>query len=277
MKKLTENCLSVITPRPKISHKGTFGRVVLIGGDHQYGGAIIMAAEACLKAGAGLVTVVTDHRNHTALHTRLPEAMVVDWEDQTTLNSVLATADICLIGPGLGLSEKSLALLTHVLASQKEKQWFIIDGSAITLLAENPLKIPFPKQVVFTPHQMEWQRLSGLTIKHQTPEKNLEIQNKLNNIIVLKSHQTVIYSQLGVFQNPLGNPAMATGGTGDTLAGIIAGFLAQFPREIETIHAAVYLHSYIGDLLSKERYVVLPTEISAALPYWMKYFADRCN
>ncbi|MDN6185058.1 MAG: carbohydrate kinase, partial [Lactococcus lactis] len=97
-------------------------------------------------------------------------------------------------------------------------------------------------------------------------------QQELQATIVLKSHQTEIYNARNAFQNPLGNPGMATGGTGDTLAGIIAGFLAQFPHSVETINAAVYLHSYIADQLAHDNYVVLPTKISQALPYWMKKF-----
>lgn len=271
MKQLTEECLSMICVRPKESHKGTFGRVVLVGGNHQYGGAIIMAAEACVRSGAGLVTVVTDPVNHTALHARLPEVMVVDWHNEELIQTVLSTADVCLIGPGLGLEQEQLELLLFVLA-QQEKQWLVIDGSAITLLAEHGLSLREPQQVVFTPHQKEWQRLSGLAIENQSELNNQKIQRSLKAAIVLKSHQTEIYSQQEPVQNPLGNPGMATGGTGDTLAGIISGFLAQFPKQMSTIHAAVYLHSYIGDQLAKDRYVVLPTEISAALPYWMWKF-----
>ena len=119
---------------------------------------------------------------------------------------------------------------------------------------------------------MEWQRLSGIKIEDQTEEMNQALQEKLQATIVLKSHRTEIYSKQGRFQNPLGNPGMATGGTGDTLAGIIAGFLAQFSNSVDTINAAVYLHSYIADRIAQENYIVLPTKISQALPYWMKQF-----
>ncbi|WP_207942519.1 YjeF family domain-containing protein [Enterococcus sp. DIV2402] len=273
MKQLTEKCLEIIQPRPKNSHKGTFGRVVLIGGNAQYGGAIMMSAEACVRSGAGLVTVITHSKNHAPLHARLPEVMVVDWQDEDLIADVFATADVCLIGPGLGLEKRSKELLAFVLQKQ-DKQWFVIDGSAITLISEDNLSLPKPKQTVFTPHQMEWQRLSHIPISEQNQQLNQYVQQKLQATIVLKSHRTEIYHHTGIYQNLLGNPGMATGGTGDTLAGMITGFLAQFPKDITSIHAAVYLHSYIGDQLAKERYVVLPTEISAALPFWMNYFAN---
>lgn len=266
----------VITQRPEISHKGTFGRAVLIGGNHQYGGAIIMSAEACIKSGAGLTTVITAEKNHTALHTRLPEAMVLDFSEIDAIKKVLESADVILIGPGLGLEEPALSLLKHILAVQSAKQWIVIDGSAISLFSKHALILPYPEQTVFTPHEAEWSRLSGLALTDQTEENNCKKQTLLGAKIVLKSHRTTLYDKsIAYYHNPLGNPGMATGGTGDTLAGIITGFLAQFEQTIDTIGAAVYLHSLIGDELYQENYLVLPTSISAALPSYMKRYTER--
>ncbi|MBO0410512.1 NAD(P)H-hydrate dehydratase [Enterococcus hulanensis] len=279
MVQLNEKILhKVITKRPEISHKGTFGRVVLIGGNQQYGGAIIMSAEACIKSGAGLTTVVTAEKNHSALHARLPEAMVLAFWETTMIYQVLEKADVVLIGPGLGLDKTALTLLKGVLKSQKEQQWLVIDGSAISLFSEYNLTLKHPEQTVFTPHQAEWERLSGLSFIQQTDENNRAKQALLGAKIVLKSHRTTIYDEaIAYYQNPLGNPGMATGGTGDTLAGMITGFLAQFEKNIDTIGAAVYLHSLIGDELAKDHYVVLPTSISEALPRYMKKYATERN
>lgn len=279
MVQLNEEILhKVITKRPKISHKGTFGRVVLIGGNQQYGGAIIMSAEACIKSGAGLTTVVTAEKNHSALHARLPEAMVLAFWETTMIYQVLEKADVVLIGPGLGLDKTALTLLKGVLKSQKEQQWLVIDGSAISLFSEYNLTLKHPEQTVFTPHQAEWERLSGLSFIHQTDENNRAKQALLGAKIVLKSHRTTIYDEaIAYYQNSLGNPGMATGGTGDTLAGMITGFLAQFEKNIDTVGAAVYLHSLIGDELAKDHYVVLPTSISEALPRYMKKYATERN
>lgn len=279
MVQLNEEILhKVITKRPEISHKGTFGRVVLIGGNQQYGGAIIMSAEACIKSGAGLTTVVTAEKNHSALHARLPEAMVLAFWETTMIYQVLEKADVVLIGPGLGLDKTALTLLKGVLKSQKEQQWLVIDGSAISLFSEYNLTLKHPEQTVFTPHQAEWERLSGLSFIQQTDENNRAKQALLGAKIVLKSHRTTIYDEaISYYQNPLGNPGMATGGTGDTLAGMITGFLAQFEKNIDTVGAAVYLHSLIGDELAKDHYVVLPTSISEALPRYMKKYATERN
>ena len=230
MVQLSENILhKVITKRPEISHKGTFGRAVLIGGDHQYGGAIIMSAEACIKSGAGLTTVITAEKNHAPLHTRLPEAMVVDLSESQTIYDVLGTADVILIGPGLGLAKEALMLLKYVLKNQKEDQWLVIDGSAITLFSEQELELKVADHTIFTPHQAEWERLSGLTFVQQTDENNRAQQALLGARIVLKSHRTTIYDEaVAYYQNTLWKPGMDTGGMGDTLAGMITGFLAQF-------------------------------------------------
>lgn len=262
----------VIHKRPAISHKGTFGRSVLIGGNRNYGGAIIMSAQATVYSGCGLTTVVTDEKNHAPLHARLPEAMVIDFSNQEKIEEAISSADVLLIGPGLGLEATNIRLFETVLDLQKPQQWLIIDGSAITLFAENQLVLPYPEHTVFTPHQMEWQRLSGIPLSEQLPEKNQQVQTKLGAIVVLKSHRTEIYSKNKRLVNPLGTPAMATGGMGDTLAGMITGFLAQFEQSRETVAAAVYLHSLIGEELSKTNYVVLPTKISEQISKYMKRF-----
>lgn len=273
MKELTkENLMSVIRPRPQESHKGTFGRALLIGGNRTYGGAIIMSAEATVKTGAGLVFVITAEKNHSALHARLPEAMVLDYPLIQETQALVDTANVILIGPGLGLDIYSQQILEKVLCHQTSSQWLVIDGSAITLFAQINCALNYPEHVVFTPHQMEWQRLSGLKLTHQTVENNQAAQKKLGATIVLKSHRTEIYMTNEQYRNPLGTAAMATGGMGDTLAGMITGFLAQFSNKEAAICAAIYLHSLIGEELGKERYVVLPTEISKKIPYYMKRF-----
>ncbi|MFV0560199.1 MAG: NAD(P)H-hydrate dehydratase [Enterococcus sp.] len=271
----TQILKDIIKPRPEIAHKGTFGRVVLVGGDEQYGGAILMSAEATINSGAGLTTVVTAKKNHAALHARLPEAMVVDWTDYDAVVAVAASADVLLVGPGLGTTAFSRLLLNQLLTMQKETQYLLLDGSALTLLGEQSPTLSYPKKTVLTPHQMEWQRVSGIPIEQQTVQANHHVQKNIGATVVLKSHRTTIYGQKDIYQNPGGSSAMSIGGTGDTLAGMIAGFLAQFPQTDKTIAAAVFLHSYIGDYLAKENYVVLPTKISAAIPYWMHFFSTK--
>ena len=274
MKSLTEEILyKVINKRLNQSHKGTYGRVLIIGGTSQFGGAVIMNAIAAINAGAGLVTVATDPSNFTAIHSHKPEAMVINFNDDLT--AYINTSDVILIGSGLG---NRVDLVQAAFSAISEKQITIIDGSALTLAAEKHLSWP-KGQLILTPHQMEWQRVSGVPIAQQPFEAfNLLARNKFTTkpIIVLNQFHSQIYTDDGIYELPIGGPYQATGGMGDTLAGIIAGFTAQFKTATlsDTVLAAVYIHSAIADELAKTQYVTLPTQISQALPTFMKKYAN---
>lgn len=266
----TEILTKVIKKRAQRTHKGDYGRVLIIGGNAQYGGAAILAASAAVYSGAGLVSVACDPCNHAALHARLPEAMVLDFDDATTLLTTLSNADVIIIGCGLGLERMDLVKL--VLTECSERQKLIIDGSAITLFAENEFLLKFPAQTIFTPHQMELQRLSKLPISEQNQQKIQAFTDQIGAILVAKSHETKLFSpQKDAYLLKIGSPAQATGGMGDTLAGMIGGFLAQFHNEpIEVAAAATYLHSQIAQELAKENYVVLPSKIISEIPLAMR-------
>ena len=273
MHKLTQEILEqTITKRANATHNGDYGRILIIGGTEQYGGAVIMNALAAVNSGSGLVTVATHPSNFTALHSHLPEAMVTDYTQDLT--AFITKADVVLIGSGLG---EQLAILTATLNSVRSDQILILDGSALTLLAEHQLDLP-DARIVLTPHEMEWQRLSQIEIAEQTPAKNLAALAtfKPSPILVLKKYQTEIYTADQVFQLTIGGPYQATGGMGDTLAGMIAGFSGQFRTSLEqAVLAAVYVHSAIADDLARERYVVLPTQISAEIPKLMHDYANK--
>nr|WP_198022562.1 NAD(P)H-hydrate dehydratase [Carnobacterium pleistocenium] len=262
----------MIPKRNKDSYKADYGRVLVIGGNEDMGGAIILTASAAVYSGAGLVTVATAKVNHTALHARLPEAMVFDMYNEDCLLKKLSTATVIVIGPGLGLSSESLAILKSVLKTVTKEQRLIIDGSAITLMAKNNLKTPVA-QTTYTPHLGEWQKLSHLKPTEQNETLNILARTELKATVVLKQSRTEIYFLNEVWKNTHGNPAMATGGMGDTLAGMIAGFSAQFKNNRSAIITAVFLHSKIGDDLAKKQYVVLPSQIIEKIPNEMKEFS----
>ena len=230
MKKLTDQILfDVIKPRPNDSFKGTYGKVTLVGGNRNFGGAIIMASTAAVCSGAGLVTTATDPSNSGALHSQLPEAMFADFNNADQLASLVEPATTVVVGPGLGDDQSSLAILKNVFEHTNEKQNVVIDGSAITLMAREDLAQP-KGNIIYTPHQMEWQRLSGIKIADQSEERNREAQAKLNATVVLKKHHTEIYTNDDVYQLTIGTPAQAVGGMGDTLAGMVGGFTAEFSK-----------------------------------------------
>lgn len=280
MTEITEAILKkVITKRSSDTHKGDYGRILLIGGGENYGGAIIMSTSGAVNSGAGLTAVATHPVNLTALHARLPEAMFIDWRDAKLAN-LIKNMDVVVCGPGLGMSDLAKQIMVILRRCTSEKQTVVLDASALDLISQDKSLLPTNAgHLILTPHQMEWQRLSQIRIPFQTDSANIDALSQLipdsNAMLVLKSNHTHIYDGKGqVFVNPLGNPGMATGGMGDTLAGIIGGFVAQFGPSVDTVLAAVYVHSLAGDLINKDNYVVKPTEVSKVLPKLMKKYSE---
>ena len=265
----------VIVSRQSDSYKGDYGRLLLIGGTYPYGGAIMMAALAAVQSGAGLVTVATNQENISALHSQLPEAMAFAVTDQDLLAEQIAKAGVILLGTGLKDNDLGTHLVELVFDRAQSHQVLILDGGAISIYTR--LALPLPQaQLVFTPHQKEWETMSGLAIGDQGEEATRQSLSQLPpaSILVQKGPQTKIWQQgqADYYQLTVGGPYQATGGMGDTLAGMIAGFAGQFPQVglYERVVVAPHLHSAIAEDLSKEVYVVLPTAISKEIPKWMK-------
>lgn len=280
MTEITEDVLKkVIVKRESDTYKGNYGRILLIGGSENYGGAIIMATTAAVNSGAGLTAVATHPLNLIALHARLPEAMFIDWRD-AQLADLIKKMDVVVCGPGLGMSDLAKQIMVILRRCTSEKQTVVLDASALDLIGQDRSYLPVNAgHLILTPHQMEWQRVSQIRIPFQTDGANIDALNQLipdsNAMLVLKSNHTHVYDGKGqIFVNPIGNPGMATGGMGDTLAGIIGGFVAQFGPSVDTVLAAVYIHSLAGDMINKENYVVRPTEISKVLPKLMKKYSE---
>lgn len=240
-----------------------------------------MAALAAVHSGAGLVTVATDPDNLTALHSHLPEAMGFDLADRDLLREQIQKASVILVGPGLKESHENLAVLQMIFEQVSSQQVLILDGGAISLFSSSQFDLP-EAQLVFTPHQKEWEKLSGLDLASQTEERSQRAVQHFpkGTVVVEKGPHTRIWTsgQDVGYQLDVGGPYQATGGMGDTLAGMIAGFAGQFPQVslYERVVVATYLHSAIAEDLSKEAYVVLPTSISKEIPRWMKKWSDFC-
>lgn len=267
----------VIIERSRTSHKGDYGRLLLLGGTYPYGGAIIMAALAAVKSGAGLVTVGTERENIPALHSHLPEAMAFSLQDKQLLQEQLEKAEVILLGPGLRDDTFGEDLVKEVYTSLRQNQILIVDGGALTILARTRLSFP-SNQLILTPHQKEWEKLSGIAIEKQNEDATASVLTSFpqGTILVEKGPATRIWQagQSDYYQLQVGGPYQATGGMGDTLAGMIAGFAGQFRQAslYERVTVATHLHSAIAQELSQEQYVVLPTEISNCLPKVMKRY-----
>ncbi|HEU3006746.1 TPA: NAD(P)H-hydrate dehydratase [Streptococcus pneumoniae] len=280
MKVINQTLLEkVIIERSRSSHKGDYGRL-LLGGTYPYGGAIIVAALAAVKSGAGLVTVGTDRENIPALHSHLPEAMAFALQDKQLLKEQLEKAEVVLLGPGLGDDASGEDLVKQVFAGLKQNQILIVDGGALTILARTSLSFP-SSQLILTPHQKEWEKLSGITIEKQKEDTTASALTSFpkGTILVEKGPATRVWQagQSDYYQLQVGGPYQATGGMGDTLAGMIAGFVGQFRQAslYERVAVATHLHSAIAQELSQENYVVLPTEISRYLPKIMKIICQQ--
>ncbi|HEV1206040.1 TPA: NAD(P)H-hydrate dehydratase [Streptococcus pneumoniae] len=276
MKVINQTLLEkVIIERSRSSHKGDYGRLLLLGGTYPYGGAIIMAALAAVKSGAGLVTVGTDRENIPALHSHLPESMAFSLQDQQ-----LEKAEVVLLGPGLRDDASGENLVKQVFVNLSQNQILIVDGGALTILARTSLSFP-SSQLILTPHQKEWEKLSGITIEKQKEDATASVLTSFpqGTILVEKGPATRIWEvgQSDYYQLQVGGPYQATGGMGDTLAGMIAGFVGQFRQAslYERVAVATHLHSAIAQELSQENYVVLPTEISRYLPKIMKIICQQ--
>ncbi|HGJ1745326.1 TPA: NAD(P)H-hydrate dehydratase [Streptococcus pneumoniae] len=281
MKVINQTLLEkVIIERSRSSHKGDYGRLLLLGGTYPYGGAIIMAALVAVKSGAGLVTVGTDRENIPALHSHLPEAMAFALQDKQLLKEQLEKAEVVLLGPGLGDNAFGEDLVKQVFAGLKQNQILIVDGGALTILARTSLSFP-SSQLILTPHQKEWEKLSGITIEKQKEDTTASALTSFakGTILVEKGPATRVWQagQSDYYQLQVGGPYQATGGMGDTLAGMIAGFVGQFRQAslYERVAVATHLHSAIAQELSQENYVVLPTEISRYLPKIMKIICQQ--
>ncbi|MFS9216922.1 NAD(P)H-hydrate dehydratase [Streptococcus mitis] len=270
----------VIIERSRTSHKGDYGRLLLLGGTYPYGGAIIMAALAAVKSGAGLVTVGTDRENITALHIHLPEAMAFSLQDQHLLKEQLEKAEVVLLGPGLRDDAFGEDLVKEVSTSLRQNQILIVDGGALAILARTRLSFP-SSQLILTPHQKEWEKLSEITIEKQNEATTASALTSFPQGIILveKGSATRIWQadQSDYYQLQVGGPYQATGGMGDTLAGMIAGFAGQFKQAglYERVAVATHLHSAIAQELAQEHYVVLPTEISNCLPKVMNKISQK--
>ena len=258
---LTDRDIAIrLRKRMPFSHKGTYGHALILAGGIETLGAALLCTEACVNAGAGLTTACIPAEGLTALNIRIPEAMAalryknvlpadINWEKYHSI----------AIGPGLGTSAESKQVLEETLKSFKKP--VVIDADCINLLASNPGLIDMvPANSVFTPHVKEFDRLFG---DHGNWWERLETgmakAKELDCTIVLKNRYTIIFTPNGkcVF-NPTGTPAMATGGMGDVLTGMIAAFLVQGCKPEDAAIMCVFLHGRTGqELVLKEGLAVV--------------------
>lgn len=232
------------------SHKGDFGHVLVIGGDHGMGGAVIMAAIAASKVGAGKVTVLTRNSHITALLSNSPNIMYHD--ENCDFEEVLKNKTVIAIGCGLGKSDWSQDLFFKAMNSNLPK---IIDADALNLISEIPEKFDLTNTIL-TPHVGEAARL--LSISTNEINKNREkaikqLHEKYKATIVLKGNNSLVLGHNEIHKCKFGNAGMATAGMGDILTGIIAGLKSQNLSNEEAAWLGVNIHAKSGDLVKKDQ------------------------
>ena len=234
-----------LAPRTRNAHKAHFGHVLLLGGNQGYTGAIVLAAEAALRSGAGLVSVATRASHSHLLAIARPEIMSHAVEDAAQLWPLLEKASVVVIGPGLGQDQWAQGLLQLIRTTDKPCVW---DADALNWLAEHPYPMD---NVIFTPHPGEAARLLNCTTADIAKDRFaavLALQSAYGGIWILKGAGSLMSDGRQVWISTTGNPGMASGGMGDVLAGLCGSLLAQGLSLLQAAQLAVYVHGEAADL-----------------------------
>jgi len=274
-----------LLPRKADSHKGDFGHVLILAGSARFSGAAVLCAQACLRAGAGLVTLgIPKSLNKVFIKIKPAEAMTLPLPEtrEATLSSLAfckvrefaKKIDVLVIGPGLSQNKSTQSLIRRLINCAGKP--LVIDADGLNALAGYLSVLPDKVPVILTPHPGEMAGLLDVRISQvQKDRKKVakDFVNRYNIILVLKGHQTlVVEKNRELFINKTGNPGMAKAGSGDVLTGIIAAFLAQGLSGFEAAKYGVYLHGLAGDLAAKEKsqLAMIASDIIQKLPQAIK-------
>ena len=245
--------LAALPRRPRAAHKGHCGSVLVVGGDHGMGGAALLAAEAALRSGAGLVRVATREAHLPALLARRPEAMGRAVRNGADLAPLLASSDVVVVGPGLGQDAWGQQLLQAVLGAGLPT---VLDADALNLLAVYPEWSGRHQGLrVITPHPGEAARLLGSSTGALQGDRfagALALQRQTGGVVLLKGNGSLITDGDTCLLSDYGNPGMASGGMGDVLAGLLGGLLAQGLPALYATALAAGLHGAAADEAAPE-------------------------
>ena len=262
--------------RKRDAHKGDFGRVLLLCGAVGYTGAPALAARGALRTGAGLVYLGAPETVYPIIAAKLDEPVVFPLparEGGFSAEAIpeilrrLETSDACLIGCGMGSSGGTFEVVRAVL--EHAACPVVVDADGINVLQGHiDVLRGAACPVILTPHDGEFRRLGGTLEGRSRVQAARELSQTTGATILLKGHRTVVYGPKGCYVNYTGNPGMATGGSGDVLAGIIVSLLGQGLRPVQAAAAGAWLHGAAGDRCARRlgEYGLLPTDILEELP-----------
>lgn len=274
-----ELVLSLLPDRNPWGHKGNFGKLLLLCGSRGYTGAAFFAAMGALRSGAGLVFLGVPESIYGIEAVKLNEPVIFPLPDaggRLSADAVpeiltrLPQMDAVLVGPGLGQSEGTLAVVRVVL--EKAECPVVVDADGINVLsAHRDLLRGRKLPTILTPHDGEFARLGGV-IGEDRMAAAAALAEELGCVVLLKGHETCITDGTDGYLNPTGNPGMAVGGSGDVLAGVITALLGAGLPPLEAAACGAWLHGAAGDRCAAElgQYGMLPTDMLSALPRLMK-------
>lgn len=274
-----ELVLSLLPDRNPWGHKGNFGKLLLLCGSRGYTGAAFFAAMGALRSGAGLVFLGVPESIYGIEAVKLNEPVIFPLPDAggrlsadavPEILSRLPQMDAVLVGPGLGQSEGTLAVVRAVL--EKAECPVVVDADGINVLsAHRDLLRGRKSPTILTPHDGEFARLGGV-IGEDRMAAAAALAEELGCVVLLKGHETCITDGTDGYLNPTGNPGMAVGGSGDVLAGVITALLGAGLPPLEAAACGAWLHGAAGDRCAAElgQYGMLPTDMLSALPRLMK-------
>ena len=274
-----ELVLSLLPDRNPWGHKGNFGKLLLLCGSRGYTGAAFFAAMGALRSGAGLVFLGVPESIYGIEAVKLNEPVIFPLPDaggSLSADAVpeiltrLPQMDAVLVGPGLGQSEGTLAVVREVLENAQCP--VVVDADGINVLsAHRDLLRGRKSPTILTPHDGEFARLGGV-IGEDRMAAAAALAEELGCVVLLKGHETCITDGTDGYLNPTGNPGMAVGGSGDVLAGVITALLGAGLPPLEAAACGAWLHGAAGDRCAAElgQYGMLPTDMLSALPRLMK-------
>jgi len=274
-----QQVLDLLPDRDVHAHKGNFGRILMLCGSVGYTGAAALAAMGALRSGAGLVYLGVPESVYQILAVKLTEPVVFPLpaaEGKFSLAALpeigrlLPSMDALLLGPGMGRSEGTEAVLEYVLSHFQGP--VVLDADGINLVSGHKDWIRGRSgTTVLTPHEGEFARLGYLPSGDRIKDAAAAAAD-LGAIVVLKGHGTVITDGVDCYVNPTGNPGMAVGGSGDVLAGVIASLLGQKLSPLQAAACGAWLHGAAGDRCADSlgQYGMLPTDMLCSLPLLMK-------
>jgi len=249
--RLDHGSLARVAPRSPTAHKGSFGQVLVIGGDHGTGGAALLSAEAALRCGAGMVTLATRPEQVTASLVRRPEIMCSGVESTYGLTALVERADVLVVGPGLGQAPWGRSLLSVAAQRELPQVW---DADALNLLASGVVDLPSGSLI--TPHPGEAARLlqcSVAEVQADRPAAVRALAQRYACVALLKGAGTLIAGPDGrLALCDRGHPAMASAGLGDVLAGVIGAMLAQGLTPFDAACLGAWLHAAAGERLGEQ-------------------------